>query len=206
MIRIYRSDRNSMGENTYLIQDQATGETAVIDPGCCPKDFCERIRQTGGLRYILLTHGHADHLISVPEFKEKFPEAEIVAGFDEKEMLSDCRINGSRNMYRRELAFDADQYVIDGEELKLGETTLKFLTTPGHTKGGVCIYAGGALFSGDTLFYRSIGRTDLYGGDFEAIQMSIQNKLYVLPDDTVVYPGHGPETTIGREKLYNPYV
>ena len=109
-------------------------------------------------------------------------------------------------MFGHPVTVEADIWVRDNQELKVGDMTLTFLHTPGHTKGGMCIYTCGHLFSGDTLFRYSIGRTDFYGGDYRIIKNSIKDRLYVLPDDTAVLPGHMGATTIGDEKRGNPFV
>lgn len=193
-------------ENVYIVTDDATGKVAIIDPGVADDTVFEKLVGDGELVYIILTHGHGDHITGVPAIKAAYPEAKIVADFDEHDMISDSYLNGSARMFGTDVEFDADIYVTDGEKLQLGETELTFIHTPGHTKGGMCVYTGKYLFSGDTLFKRSVGRTDLPGGDWDKLRESIKEKLYALPDDTDVYPGHGYMTTIGSEKRGNPFV
>ena len=153
-----------------------------------------------------MTHAHWDHIIALNEYKSNYPNAKLIVNFDEHEMITDSSINGTKQYTNEDIALEADIYIADNEELMLGNTTLKFITTPGHTKGGMCILADGNLFSGDTLFFKSVGRTDLYGGNWGHLKESIQNKLFKLDGKTIVYPGHGPSTTIELEMRENPFV
>lgn len=205
-IKLKRIECAPIGENTYVIKDENTGLSAVIDPGCINKSIEDFIGDDESLAYIILTHAHWDHIAALNEYKDKYSEVKLVANFDEQEMITDSSINGTAQYIGKEVALEADVYVADDEELKLGDTTLKFITTPGHTKGGMCILANGNLFSGDTLFMRSVGRTDLYGGNWRQLKESIQNKLFTLDGSTIVYPGHGPSTTIESEMRENPFV
>ncbi|ASS38034.1 MBL fold metallo-hydrolase [Mogibacterium pumilum] len=205
-IKIKRIECAPIGENTYVIKDENTGLCAVIDPGCFNASIEEFIGDKKNLLYIILTHAHWDHIAALNEYKANYNDVKLVANFDEQEMITNSSINGSIQYMGDEVAIEADIYVADDEELKLGETPLKFITTPGHTKGGMCILADGNLFSGDTLFLRSVGRTDLYGGNWGQLKESIQNKLFNLDGSIVVYPGHGHSTTIESEMRENPFV
>lgn len=205
-IKLKRIECAPIGENTYVIKDENSGLCAVIDPGCFNKAIEDFIGKEINLAYIILTHAHWDHIASLNEYKDKYPASKLVINFDEQEMITDSSINGTAHYADKEVAIEADIYVADGEELKLGNTNLNFITTPGHTKGGMCILADGNLFSGDTLFMRSVGRTDLYGGNWGQLKDSIQNKLFSLDGGIIVYPGHGPSTTIESEKRENPFV
>ena len=159
------------------------------------------------IKYIILTHGHSDHICGVNEHKAEFPDAKIVAYKDEEAMLENPNLNQSPG-FGVPYSTKADILVSDGDELKVGDVTLKFIHTPGHTEGGMCIYVkeAKALFSGDTLFRQSIGRTDFPGGSYKEIMDSIRKKLFLLPDDTNVFPGHMGTTSIGFEKENNPFV
>lgn len=193
------------GENTYLIADKNTREGAVIDPGGEIKDLMKYIKDNFiQVKYIILTHGHGDHIGCVPELKEA-TNACIIAHEDEKEILLDKKKNLSYRMQCGSTEFDADKYVKEGDSIKLGDLRLKFIHTPGHTKGCMCIKVGNHMFTGDTLFAGSMGRTDLYSGDNKQIQKSL-NRLKNYEDDIIVYPGHGPNTTMGIEKATNPYM
>ncbi|CEO14275.1 MBL fold metallo-hydrolase [Paraclostridium sordellii] len=193
------------GENTYLIADKDTREGAVIDPGGDIKDLLRYMEDNFiNVKYIILTHGHGDHIGCVPELK-KFTGACIIANSNEKEILLDKKKNLSYRMNCGATEFDADKYVNDGDSINLGDLKLKFIYTPGHTKGGMCVRVGNHMFTGDTLFAGSMGRTDLYSGDNKQMQKSL-SRLRNYEDDIIVYPGHGPNTTMGIEKTTNPYM
>lgn len=207
-MKIHNIPMGYIGTNTYLVHDEETMKGFVVDPGDYSSKISEEIRKMGiSIEYIILTHGHADHIMGVNRFKEDFPEVKVVAHKKEKEMLLNKDLNMS-TQYGFPTEFDADIYVEDGEELTVGELTLKFIFTPGHSPGGMCIYIENehTLFSGDTLFRRSIGRTDFPGCSFNALKQSIHNKLWQLPDETKVFPGHMEPTSIGFEKEKNPFV
>ncbi|WP_270670719.1 MBL fold metallo-hydrolase [Paraclostridium bifermentans] len=193
------------GENTYLIADKNTREGAVIDPGGEVDDLMRFIKDNFiEVKYIILTHGHGDHIGCVPKLKEA-TNACIIADSEEKELLLDKKKNLSYRMHCGAIEFDADKYVNEGDSIKLGELKLKFIHTPGHTKGCMCIKVGNHMFTGDTLFAGSMGRTDLYSGDDNQMKKSL-NRLKKYEDDIIVYPGHGPNTTMGIEKATNPYL
>lgn len=192
--------------NTYLAYDE-TGNGFIVDPGGYSKQLTEKAISEGiNIKYIILTHGHGDHIGGVDDFKNDFPEAKVIAYYGEREMLENASLNVSGELFGRPITINADIYVADGDKLTIGNTELTFVHTPGHTKGGMCIITKGYVFSGDTLFMSSIGRTDFYGGSFDELINSIKEKLFILPDDTVVLPGHMGETSIGYEKEHNPFV
>ena len=205
-LKVLRSDNGIFMENTYILMDQDQCLSAVVDPGTINDDLINAISSTGSLDMIILTHGHGDHMAAISEYTALYPEAKIIASSDEKHFLTDPELNNSKSIAGKEVAVEADIYVEDGQVIKFGTHDLRFIKTPGHTPGGMCIYTEGLLFSGDTLFRLSVGRTDLAEADTESLMESISNKLYSLPDETLVYPGHGPETTIGLEKRMNPFV
>ncbi len=194
-----------MGENTYLLGDEKTKKCAIIDPGASLVDILSAVKVRNlTVEYIILTHGHADHIGNVKKLKAE-TNGKIVAHENEKELLIDRKKNLSVRFPCGPQEFDADIYVKDKERLEIGELRLTFMHTPGHTPGGMCIKVGNHMFTGDTLFAGSIGRTDFYGGDFKAMTKSL-NKLANQDGNITIYPGHGPTSTIEREKLTNPYM
>jgi len=197
----------ALGVNTYYVRDEITNKGFILDPGGFSPNMLNLIKKDDcDIQYIILTHGHGDHIGGVEQYMQAFSNAQLVACVHEKTMLADPRLNMSRECCGTAITLDADLWVNDGEMLQVGEMSLKFIHTPGHTEGGMCILIDNILFSGDTLFQQSIGRTDFPGGSFAAIKNSIHNKLFVLPDETTVYPGHMSSTNIGYEKRNNPFV
>ncbi len=199
-----------MDVNCYLYYDPNSKKTIIIDPG----DEANRIISTISKKSltpvgILLTHAHFDHIMAVPTLKEHYNIP--VAYLDkEKELFMDAKLNFSGGFAGNPVELKADIALTDNAIYDPFEGTgaLKVLHTPGHTSGSACFYSEseGILFSGDTLFKQSIGRTDFYTGDMNTELDSIRNKLFTLPDNTVVYTGHGDITEIGYEKEYNMFV
>lgn len=207
-MRITNLPSGALQANTYLAVDEKTNEGFIVDPGGYNKVLTKEVRDNDvNIKYIILTHGHSDHICGVNKHKAEFPDAKIVAYKDEEAMLENPNLNQSPG-FGVPYSTKADILVSDGDELKVGDVTLKFIHTPGHTEGGMCIYVkeAKALFSGDTLFRQSIGRTDFPGGSYKEIMDSIRKKLFLLPDDTNVFPGHMGTTSIGFEKENNPFV
>lgn len=203
-------DRYVVGEvqtNCYVAVNTETNECLVIDPGAAAKELAERIRRNGYKpAAVFLTHGHFDHAGAAEELAEDFG-IKIYAHEAEKETLSDSRKNVSW-MVGKDESYHADEYVKDEQELDLAGFHIRVFHTPGHTKGGCCYYLPyeEVLFSGDTLFAQSVGRTDFPGGSMSQIVRSIKEKLMVLPERTTVYPGHNDVTSIESERMYNPYL
>jgi hydroxyacylglutathione hydrolase len=192
--------------NCYILFDEKTKETAIIDPGGdFPKikSFIEDNELK--VKYIIITHGHGDHIGALGELKD-YTNAVVCIHREDNKMLKYSKMNYSAEMGYPLVEMSADKMLSDGDELILGDTKLSVIHTPGHSLGGICIYCKGSLFSGDTLFACSIGRTDLAGGSMDEIINSIKSKLLTLPDDTAVYPGHGPSSTILIEKKRNPFL
>ncbi|QAT42881.1 MBL fold metallo-hydrolase [Aminipila luticellarii] len=197
----------ALGANTYYVRDENTNKGFIVDPGGFSPRMADLIKKDGcDVQYVILTHGHGDHIGGVKEYLSLFPGAELVACIHEKDLLADSAFNMSEDCCGRKIELKADLWVEDKDTLEIGGMTLTFLHTPGHTPGGMCILVGNVLFSGDTLFQQSIGRTDFPGGSFPQLKNSIHTKLFTLPDDTVVYPGHMGSTNIGLEKRSNPFV
>lgn len=186
--------------NCYILMDEETKEAAVMDPGGDADDLSKVIKEMGAkVKYILLTHGHVDHVGAVTELKDEF-KAPVYINEEDYKMIS------NREYIYGDIIGKVDGYINEGDSFKLGSSEIKVLQTPGHTPGGVCFLVDSMVITGDTLFAGSIGRTDLGGGDYEAIIRSIKEKLMVLPDDTIVLPGHGGQSTIGRERVHNPFL
>ena len=193
------------GENMYILIDEETKKCAVVDPGGATDKIFNYIKTNSlELEYILLTHGHGDHIGAVNNIKSK-TNAKVIAHNDEQELLNDNRKNLSYSMHCGPQELDADIYVHDKDKLELGNLKLSFIHTPGHTKGCMCIRVNDDMFTGDTLFAGSIGRTDLYGGDYKQIEKSLR-KLAKYEDKVKIHPGHGPSSTLGIEKMSNPYM
>lgn len=194
----------SLGEptNCYIVKDEETEETMVIDPGGEINKIIEMLDILNTkLKYIYLTHCHADHIGAVTELKNK-KGGKILIHRDDAEGLNDENINLSQCINMGEIELEADSRIDDGDLIHLGDLEFKVIHTPGHTKGGSSLYCEKEelLFSGDTLFRGAWGRTDLPTSSFEDIISSITNKLLVLPDETIVYPGHGKSTLIKEER------
>lgn len=196
-----------LGENTYVITDDATGFKAVVDPGYYGMDVRMEIQNNAYLKYILLTHGHYDHYAALREYMDEYISASFIAPAGEHYLMYESRehlmMSGGRS---RGGIPQAKRFVREGDTIELGETTIRVIETPGHTEGGICFATGHEVFSGDTLFRLSVGNTSFETGDWGTMVRSIQDKLYTLDDDMIVYPGHGPATTIGYEKRANPFV
>ncbi|SHE54344.1 MBL fold metallo-hydrolase [Clostridium fallax] len=185
--------------NCFLLMDEDTKEMAVIDPGGDSDDIIKAIESLKGkVKFILLTHGHVDHVGGVMDIKKEYNVPFYINEEDQKLIDKGTYIYG--NIPK------ADGYLKDGDKISLGKHTITVLETPGHTPGGVCFKVEDMVFTGDTLFKGSIGRTDLGGGDYDAIINSINNKLVPLDENTIVLPGHGPESTIAHEKQSNPFL
>lgn len=191
--------------NCFIVGCEKTREAAVIDPGDEPDKI---LLALAGLKlkvkYIINTHGHFDHVGGNKKMKE-VTGADLLIHSNDAPMLSYLSKSASAWGLNAEDSPPPDLMVKDGDEIKFGEITLKVIHTPGHSPGGISLYSDGIVFVGDTLFAGSIGRTDFPGGDFETLIASIRKKLFVLGDDVRVLAGHGPETTIGAEKKYNPF-
>ena len=189
--------------NNYLIIDEQTKEAALIDCSAVSEQIELDIKRNNAtLKYILLTHGHFDHIAGI----EPTNKAEVL--MHEADMGWVNNVNtylpmvGLPGMEIPKI----DKFINDGDIIKLGELEIKVIHTPGHTQGGVCFYVDGNLFSGDTIFRESVGRCDLEGGDFDQIVESIESKIFTLPPETIIYPGHGRKTKVEWEKTHNRFL
>ena len=194
----------SFAANCYLVGDEASKEGMVIDPGA-EGGRINRAIKTAGLtvKYIVLTHAHMDHIAALADVKQA-TGARVAIHSEEANSLA-------RPPFRMMAPFTsaappADLVLNDGDTLQVGKLRFKVLHTPGHTQGGICLLGDGIIFTGDTLFNFGIGRADFPGSSYDQELDSIRNQLMVLPDDTVVCPGHGPDTTIGFERKGNPFL
>lgn len=196
-----------VGTNCYLLCNMDIKECVLIDPADSQDEISRMIDESGcSLKGILLTHGHFDHIMAADAIRDKYG-VKVYASCDEKNTLEQPHINLGE-AYGLKLSVKADVWHKDGEILKLAGFDIEALHTPGHTEGGSCYYIReiGVLFSGDTLFCGSVGRTDFPGGSMSEIVRSIKEKVMVLPDDTKVYPGHGEGTSVGYERVNNPFL
>jgi hydroxyacylglutathione hydrolase len=191
-----------LAANCFIVRNE--NEAIVIDPGG-NADIIYPYIEKRNLTYIINTHGHYDHIAANNELKARY-DTKLAVGTLDNELLLDPMLNLSATLGAPFISIAPDILLSEGDTLQVGKILLEFIHTPGHTKGSICIKMQDVLFSGDTLFYRSIGRTDLPTGSYEELETSIKTKLYILPDDTKVYTGHGEETVIGEEKKLNEFV
>ncbi|MDD3251957.1 MAG: MBL fold metallo-hydrolase [Lachnospiraceae bacterium] len=192
--------------NCYVIYREGGTEAVLIDPADNGPYLLNLCRELGVEPVaVLLTHGHFDHILAADDIRRAF-RCKIYVGMNEERMLGDPSLNLSGTLGTEQMGINADDLMRDGEVLKFLGRDWKVLFTPGHTEGSVCFYIASeqVLFSGDTLFADSLGRTDLPTGSSAKIVRSITETLFALPEDTMVYPGHGDPTTIGHEKQFNP--
>ena len=193
--------------NCYIVSDENTKEAFIIDPGAEPERIIDKVKEIGvSVKAILLTHGHFDHISAVNELKREFG-VDVYIGQEDADLMADMELNVSY-MFGMPYAARADKILRDGDVLEIAGFSIKVLFTPGHTKGGICFYLEkeNVVFSGDTIFQQSVGRTDFPTGSARVLSESIKNKLFILPEDLQLFPGHGDSTTVGYEKKYNMFL
>ena len=197
-------------ENSYILWRDGGSEAVVVDPGLEPEAILELLEErTLSAVAILNTHGHADHIAGNAAMKEAYPNAPLIIGLHDAPLLTDAKANLSLDYEFEILSPPADRTVREGDSLAFAGITFEVLDIPGHSGGHVVFVIRETpivVLGGDVLFRGSIGRTDFPGGSFEKLREGIHGKLFTLPDDAVVYPGHGPTTKIGYEKKTNPFV
>lgn len=201
-----RVDRLALGPldtNCWVVSDEAGGPAIVIDPAADASRVLETL-DGRTVATIVLTHGHFDHLGAVAALAG-IGETKVAVHKADAEDATSAVLNGAALFGFSDAAPAADRLLTDGDVVGAGEVALRVLHTPGHTPGGICLVGHGHVFTGDTLFAGSVGRTDLPGGEGRTLRRSILDKLVPLPDETLVHPGHGPDSTIGRERLINPF-
>jgi len=192
--------------NCYIVWDDLKSEGVIIDPGDDADIILKTVEKLNiNIKYILATHGHFDHVGAVLVIKKRL-KLEFLAHEGDLFFIKDGENAALRWGIKIDQPPNPDRFIKDGEVIKFGRYNFKVIHTPGHSPGGVSFLYNKIIFSGDTLFQGSIGRTDFRKGSLEELENSIKKRLYVLPDETVVYTGHGPITTIGEEKRFNPFV
>ena len=207
MMKIEKFVLGALQTNSYLIINKDTKEAVIVDPATCPDYMLSHVKSNGYIpKAILLTHGHFDHVMGIESWVNAY-EIPVYLHEEEKDVLANPNWNLSV-MLGKYYAYDKVQTLKDGEILEVAGFSFKVIHTPGHTKGGCCYYEEkeGVLISGDTLFKASVGRSDFPTGSMSTLVKSIKERLFVLPEDVMVYPGHNNLTCIADEKIYNPFV
>jgi hydroxyacylglutathione hydrolase len=203
---------NPFSENTYVVWDEETNEGMIVDPGCSDdseENDLENFIQTRNIliKYLIITHCHVDHILGCRFVKEKYAPVYLVPE-DDLPLLKEAKTQASAFGLNIEIPPFPDDHIQEDSNISLGNTKVKIIFTPGHSPGEHCLYFEKEKFciTGDVLFKNSIGRTDLWQGDYSTLMDSIKNKLLTLPDDVVIYPGHGESSKIGIEKKENPFL
>lgn len=205
MIKVKKIVSGQIEANCYIVYDTDTLKAVIIDPGEDGDKIISEIEKAGFKPEMLVnTHGHYDHILSDEQIRTKY-KIPLAAHKEEVTMLADPQRNASAMFGSAESVKTPEVILEDGQEVKLSFTKFKVIHTPGHTKGGICLLFDGFIITGDTLFAGTIGRTDFPGGDFDEIMNSLE-KIKQLPLSTIIYPGHGSQTTLANELRHNPYL
>ena len=203
-INIKQFIAGQLENNMYLVYDEDTKKAVLIDATAPVPELLDIVKNLGlDVEYILLTHGHFDHILGLTELKKALGAEAVICHDD---LIISDNINEFTRFFggmEESVPPVYEKFIKDGDVITVGNMQIKVIHTPGHTQGGVCYLLNDNLFSGDTLFMGSVGRTDLFGGNFDKLSDSVKNKLFKLDDNIKVYPGHGPKTTIGYEKKHN---
>ncbi len=195
-----------LGTNCYILGDEDSREGLIIDPAAISNSIPETVTEHQlNVKYILLTHGHLDHLAGLDYVRKLYPEAKLCFNPSDAHLSENIELVSYLGMPALPNLVP-DIPLDEGSTLELGKTRFSVISIPGHTPGGICLYTPGYLFSGDTLFNSGIGRSDFEESDTEALRQNIINRLLSLTPETLVFPGHGRETTIGKEKTGNPFI
>lgn len=208
-VRLQRFVLGPFETNCYLVQAGSGSECWIVDAGFEPQPMLEAIREQGlSPSKLVLTHAHIDHIAGIEAVREVFPALPILIHEAERTFLEEPSLNLSTMMGMPISAPPADETLAEGDQLEIGDERWRVLFTPGHSPGGITLYhePSGQALVGDTLFHGSIGRFDFPTSNERQLYASIREKLYALPDEVRVYPGHGPPTTIGQERRHNPFV
>ena len=212
MVNVNQFTFNPFSENTFILWDDETNETAVIDPGMSTTDEQNTLADFLAssklkVKFLINTHCHIDHILGCKFVKEKYNPVYYAP---EKDLVFLENANKQAEMFdiKLEKLPKPDELILDESEIYLGKSRIKFLFTPGHTPGEYCLYLEKEkiCITGDVLFKEGIGRTDLWGGEYKTLMDSIESKLLLLPEDVIIYPGHGEPSSIGYEKQYNPFL
>ncbi len=192
--------------NCYIVGAESNKEGIIIDPGAEADRILKTVEDLGlRVKFIVVTHAHIDHIGALREVKEA-TTAEVAIHTDDASSLQARHPLERASRLSLQAPLPPNRLLKDGDSIDIGNLHFKVLHTPGHSPGGICLLGEGVVFTGDTLFNFGIGRFDMPGGNGHQLMESIHTKLMVLPDNTVVYPGHGPETTIGTERQWNPFL
>lgn len=206
-MRICRLTVGPISTNCYIIVEESKKRALIVDPGGDADRIMNKIKELQvSVEAILLTHGHFDHMLAADTLREKY-QMKVYLGQDDSELIKNPMENVS-GMFGKPMSTHADVLLRDGQVLELAGFEIKVLATPGHTKGGVCYYIEkeSVAFSGDTIFQASVGRSDFPTGSGASLSESIREKIFTLPEDTQLFPGHGDSTVVSYEKKYNMFV